>query len=131
MARRGLRGVRCGLRPGCARPHAATCQRAAYRPRFDSGRQGHAGRLAGPRLRGGGRIGTRMHELSIAISIVEMAEEEAARRGDVHVDAIHLRLGLLSGVAREALLFSFDLACEGTALKGSRLVIEDLPVIVY
>jgi hydrogenase nickel incorporation protein HypA/HybF len=72
-----------------------------------------------------------MHELSIALSIVETAEEEAARHGDVHVEAIHLKLGPLSGVAKEALLFSFDLACEGTSLQGSKLVIEETPVIVY
>jgi hydrogenase nickel incorporation protein HypA/HybF len=72
-----------------------------------------------------------MHELSIAISIVETAAEEAATRGNAHIEAVHLRLGPLSGVAKEALLFSFDLACEGTSLQGSRLVIEDVPVIVY
>ena len=38
-----------------------------------------------------------MHELSIAMSIVEMAEEEAAKRR-VQVTAIHLKLGALSGV---------------------------------
>lgn len=72
-----------------------------------------------------------MHELSIAISIIELAEEEAGRRGNVHVNAVHLKLGLLSGVAKEALLSSYDLACEGTALAGSRLIIEDLPIVVY
>jgi hydrogenase nickel incorporation protein HypA/HybF len=72
-----------------------------------------------------------MHELSIAISILELAQEEAARRGDVHVNAIHLKLGILSGVAKEALVSSYDLACEGTALAGSRLIIEDVPIVVY
>jgi len=72
-----------------------------------------------------------MHELSIAMSMVEMAAEEAARRGGVHVSAIHLRLGPLSGVVREALLFSYEVACEGTPLAGSRLVIEDVPVVVF
>jgi len=72
-----------------------------------------------------------MHELSIALSIIEMAEEEIARQDNVQVTAIHLRLGMLSGVAREALLSSFEIACEGTALQGSRLVIEELPIIVY
>jgi hydrogenase nickel incorporation protein HypA/HybF len=72
-----------------------------------------------------------MHELSIAIGIIELAEEEVARRGEVHVNAVHLKLGPLSGVAREALLFSYELACEGTSLEGSRLVIEEMPVIVY
>ena len=72
-----------------------------------------------------------MHELSIAMSMVEMAAEEAARRGGAHVSAVHLKLGPLSGVVREALLFSYDVACEGTPLEGSRLVIEDVPVVVF
>ena len=72
-----------------------------------------------------------MHELSIAVSMIELAEEEAARRGGVQVSAIHLRLGALSGVAREALLSSYELACEGTSMEGTKLVIEELPVIVY
>ncbi len=72
-----------------------------------------------------------MHELSIAMSLVEAAEEEAARHGAADVEAVHLRLGVLSGVAKEALLFSYDIATDGTALAGSRLVIEDWPVVVF
>jgi hydrogenase nickel incorporation protein HypA/HybF len=72
-----------------------------------------------------------MHELSIALSMIEMAAEEAARRGGVRVGAIHLRLGPLAGVFKEALLFSYDVACEGTPLEGSRLVVEETPVVVY
>lgn len=59
-----------------------------------------------------------------------MAEEEANRRG-VQVNAVHLKLGTLSGVVKEALLFSYDLACEGTALEGSHLVIDEVPTVVY
>jgi hydrogenase nickel incorporation protein HypA/HybF len=44
-----------------------------------------------------------MHELSIAMSIVEMAEEEAHLR-NVRVSAVHLKLGMLSGVVKDALL---------------------------
>ncbi|MFZ0594569.1 MAG: hydrogenase maturation nickel metallochaperone HypA [Bryobacteraceae bacterium] len=72
-----------------------------------------------------------MHELSIAMSIVDAAEEESARRGGACVSAVYLRLGALSGVVKEALLSSYALACEGTALQDSRLVIEELPVVVY
>jgi hydrogenase nickel incorporation protein HypA/HybF len=72
-----------------------------------------------------------MHELSIAMSIVEMAQEEAALRGNVHIQAVHLRLGLLSGVVKEALLSSYEMACETTALEGSRLIIEEIPVEIY
>ncbi len=60
-----------------------------------------------------------------------MACEEAARRGGVRVNAIHLKLGPLSGVVKDALLFSYDMACQDTPLAGSRLVIEETPVIVY
>jgi hydrogenase nickel incorporation protein HypA/HybF len=72
-----------------------------------------------------------MHELSIAMSIVELAEEEIERRGSVHITAVHLRLGALSGIVKEALLASYEMACEGTRLSGSLLIIEDVPVIVF
>ncbi len=72
-----------------------------------------------------------MHELSIALSIVELAEEESARLGGRHVEAVHLRVGRLSGVVRHALLASYEMACEDTALAGSRLVIEDVPVVAH
>jgi hydrogenase nickel incorporation protein HypA/HybF len=71
-----------------------------------------------------------MHELSIAMSIVEMAEEEALRR-NVRVTAVHLKLGMLSGVVKEALLSSYGMACDGTSLEGSSLVIEEVPVEVF
>ena len=72
-----------------------------------------------------------MHELSIAMSIVEMAEEEADHRGGALVNAVHLKLGVLAGVVKDALLSSYELACEGTGLQGSRLVIEEIPIVVF
>ena len=72
-----------------------------------------------------------MHELSIAMSIVEGASAEASQRGAERVHAVHLRLGALSGVVKDALLFSYELACKGTLLEGSELLIEEVPVVVY
>lgn len=69
-----------------------------------------------------------MHELSIAMSIVEMAEEEIKQRCCVQINAVHLRLGALSGVVKEALSSAYEMACEGTPLQGSRLVIAESPV---
>jgi hydrogenase nickel incorporation protein HypA/HybF len=71
-----------------------------------------------------------MHELSIALSIVELAEEEAARRG-VSIEAVHLRLGALAGVVKDALLFCYEMACENTSLQGSRLEVEDVAVVIF
>ena len=71
-----------------------------------------------------------MHELSIAMGIVDAALEEAQKRG-VQVTAVHVRLGALSGVVKDALLFSYEVACQDTALQGSRLIVEDVPVVVF
>ena len=68
-----------------------------------------------------------MHELSIATNIVDIACEEAERQGDLRVHAVYLNLGALSGVVKDALLFSWDLACEGTCIAGARLAIRDTP----
>jgi len=72
-----------------------------------------------------------MHEMSIALSIVEGATEEALRHHGSRVSAVRLELGQLSGVVKEALLFSYDLACEGTILEGSKLAIEEIPATVF
>jgi hydrogenase nickel incorporation protein HypA/HybF len=72
-----------------------------------------------------------MHELSIALSILDLAAEEAERRGGVQVHGIHLRLGPLSGVVKEALLSSFDIAREGSPLAQAQLVIEETPLLAH
>ena len=72
-----------------------------------------------------------MHELSIAMGILELTEEESEKRGGVHVDAIHVRLGPLSGVVKEALLSAWQLASEQTEFESSRLVIEEVPIAVF
>ena len=72
-----------------------------------------------------------MHELSIAMSIVEMAQEESERHGQAQVVAVHLRLGQLSGVMKEALLSSYEMACMSTPLEGSQLLIEEISVEVF
>ena len=71
-----------------------------------------------------------MHELSIAMSIVDMAQEEAERRGG-QVSAVHVKVGLLSGVVKDALLSSYEMACYDTPLQGSELVIEEVPIVIY
>jgi hydrogenase nickel incorporation protein HypA/HybF len=71
-----------------------------------------------------------MHELSVALKILDLAAAEAKCRG-VDVVAVHLRLGPLSGVVKEALLSAYELARKGSLLEESRLVIEEVPIIVH
>lgn len=72
-----------------------------------------------------------MHELSIALSIVDGALDELKRHGTAKATALHLRLGRLAGVDKDALLFSYGLASEETALAASQLIIEDIDVRIF
>jgi hydrogenase nickel incorporation protein HypA/HybF len=71
-----------------------------------------------------------MHELSIAMSILDVAGEEAERRG-VKVLAVRLKLGPLSGVIKEALLSAYEMAREDSLLPESELIIEEVPIVVH
>ena len=72
-----------------------------------------------------------MHELTIAMSLIDVACEEAARLGNVRVEALHVQVGRLSGVVPDALTFSFELASKDTGIAGARLEIEEIPVTVF
>jgi len=72
-----------------------------------------------------------MHELSIAISMIDQIIEESESRGGLVVEVVHLKLGVFSGVDKDALLFSYELVCDGTPLQGSRLQIETIPLVIY
>jgi hydrogenase nickel incorporation protein HypA/HybF len=67
-----------------------------------------------------------MHELSIAQSAIELAEQAANGR---RIEQITLEIGELAGVASEALLFCFDLVTEGTLAEGAILEICPRPGI--
>jgi hydrogenase nickel incorporation protein HypA/HybF len=72
-----------------------------------------------------------MHELSIAQSLIELACDTAEREGASRVTKLHLRIGAMSGVVVDSLLFSFDLAAEGTACEGAKLDIKEVAVRVH
>ncbi len=71
-----------------------------------------------------------MHELSIAMSLIEVASEEAQRLG-ASVVALHLRVGVLSGVEKDALLGAYELARQGTPLAQAELLIETVPITAW
>ena len=72
-----------------------------------------------------------MHELSIALSILDAVEEQAEQHAGTRIAAVHLKLGPLSGVVKEALLSAFGLAREGTPFAECDLLIEEVPVTVF
>ncbi|NTW01678.1 MAG: hydrogenase maturation nickel metallochaperone HypA [Oscillochloris sp.] len=72
-----------------------------------------------------------MHELSVALNLVQLAEEAAGKANATQVTVLYLRIGALSAVVPESLRFSFDLAAAGTIVAGARLEIEELPVRIF
>ena len=72
-----------------------------------------------------------MHELSIAYSLVETAQEVAQQAHVQGVRTVHLRLGVLAGVVEEALQFGWEIATADTLLAGATLTVERVPLVVY
>lgn len=72
-----------------------------------------------------------MHELSIAMSIVSAACGEANRHGGGAVSAVHIRLGPLSGVVKDALISAYGIARAETQVADAELVIEEVPLMLY
>lgn len=63
-----------------------------------------------------------MHELSIARSIVELAEDQARKHHAAVVEELELEVGALAGVEVETLDFALESAVRGTMLEQARIV---------
>lgn len=67
---------------------------------------------------------TTMHELSIALGIVDIAEKEVRKANAKTVEEIILQIGTLSGIEPDALEFIWPSAVEGTVLEQARRNIQ-------
>lgn len=70
-----------------------------------------------------------MHELSIALSLIEQIEHVAAQHPGA-VRSAQIRIGVLSGVDCEALRFAWEIARAGTPFASTTLEIESVPLRV-
>jgi len=61
-----------------------------------------------------------MHELSIAMSIVEIATDHAQKDGAERVTEIDIEVGSLSGVVVEALDFAMEVAIKDTICRDAK-----------
>ncbi len=69
-----------------------------------------------------------MHEASIAMSLLEIAEDHCRRYGFGEIQSIRIRIGRASGIMKDALFFSFDIIRSGTLADKAHLIIEEVPV---
>jgi hydrogenase nickel incorporation protein HypA/HybF len=73
-----------------------------------------------------------MHELSVALRIVEALDQEMATEPeDLVVSTVAIQVGTLTGLVPEALLFSWAFATDGSTLKGSKLDIHVVDAAGY
>jgi hydrogenase nickel incorporation protein HypA/HybF len=72
-----------------------------------------------------------MHELSIAIRVIDLAEGHLRAAGGGRVATVRLRVGLLAGAATEALRSALALAAQGTPLEAATVEIEEVPVRIW
>ncbi|NNE02586.1 MAG: hydrogenase maturation nickel metallochaperone HypA [Eudoraea sp.] len=60
-----------------------------------------------------------MHELSVAMGIVKIAEDETSRANAHKVDLIELEIGTLAGIEFDSLEFVWDSAVKNTVLENA------------
>ena len=67
-----------------------------------------------------------MHELSIALSIINLAIKEAEKSNATRVSELELEIGEVAGVNIEALEFSMSIAMQNTILEGAKVRIVEI-----
>jgi len=70
-----------------------------------------------------------MHELSIAVNIVDLATEEAANANAKKILRLELEIGKLSGVLPDALEFAMEEAIKGSMLENAAISYNYIPAI--
>jgi len=70
-----------------------------------------------------------MHEVSIAMNILQIIEEELSRNPGKNVVQVHLQIGVLSGVVPDSLLFALEASKQNGILKNAEISIEHLGAI--
>jgi hydrogenase nickel incorporation protein HypA/HybF len=68
-----------------------------------------------------------MHEMSIAMNIIELASKAAQAEGAGSIQDIELEIGTMSGVLIESLEFCFEAASRHTPAEGATLTIHAIP----
>lgn len=73
----------------------------------------------------------KMHEMSIALNMLDIVSEQCRRSSCTKVETINVRIGKASGVLCDALLFAFDAAKQESMAKDAALNIDEVPVTGY
>ncbi len=72
-----------------------------------------------------------MHELSLMQDTLILATQQARQAGGQRIHRVMMRVGALSGVVSEALVFAFDVLKTDSIAADATLEIEPVPVVCY
>ena len=70
-----------------------------------------------------------MHEMPIAVDIVDRAVEAAEQHGATRIEQIEVQLGVMRQVVPEALELAFLVVSEGTPAQGAELRISEEKIV--
>lgn len=70
-----------------------------------------------------------MHEMAIAEGVLDIALDYAKKENASHIAEIGLKIGEMSGVVTDSLLFSFDMIAKGTMAEGAKITVHSVPLV--
>jgi len=68
-----------------------------------------------------------MHEMSIAMNLIDIAENQAKEAGSVQINRIDVEIGTLAGIEVSSLEFCYESARKGTLCAGAELRVLEIP----
>lgn len=69
-----------------------------------------------------------MHEISIALSLLDIIEKKCQEEGYRSVESIKVRVGRASGILPAAFAFAFDAVKKGTLASEAKFIIDLVPL---
>lgn len=69
-----------------------------------------------------------MHEVSIALRLLEIIEEKCRQEGCTSIKSVRVRVGKASGVSPESLAFAFEAVDKGPLAREAKLIIDLVPL---
>lgn len=71
-----------------------------------------------------------MHEMSIAVNIIEICQKELQKAKGQRIEKVNLVVGKLSGIVVESLDFALEVSKTNGPLANAEIVIEETPAIL-
>lgn len=69
-----------------------------------------------------------MHELSVALRLLEIIEGQCQEKGFHWVESVRVRVGRASGIFPEAFSFAFEAAKKGTIAGEAKFIMDIVPL---